>query len=222
MTTQLFSATVAEWEDAQDVINSHVSSSAYPLSELTARLDGELHHLVIDPSTRTVWWAWDGSPLGEEGWKVEQLSPRAAAEMLSPYVDLVQDKLDEVESIESAYAQGLGATVGQDQDALDEYAEVLRLDVAEDPATARGQIQARRDNLARQDALWQRCYANLVRDLAGTERGGKTRAAAVLGITDVQVGRIIADDDKRRRTTADAAETAARERRNLDEGHADQ
>jgi len=49
-----------------------------------------------------------------------------------------------------------------------------------------------------QDALWQRAYANLVRDLVGNEHGGKTRAGRQLGVTDVQIGRIIREDDQRR------------------------
>ncbi|MEW2625644.1 hypothetical protein [Streptomyces sp. NPDC048106] len=63
---------------------------------------------------------------------------------------------------------------------------------------------ARRRTILRQDALWQRAYANMVCGLAETEHGGKIRAARQLGVTDVQVGRIGREDDQRRNLLAEA------------------
>ncbi|MGA5824138.1 hypothetical protein ACPC54_40615 [Kitasatospora sp. NPDC094028] len=66
------------------------------------------------------------------------------------------------------------------------------------------EIKRQRRLIARQNALQQRTYANLVAELAGTEHGGKTRASRALGITDVQVGRILREDQQRRTRLAAA------------------
>ncbi|MFJ5952564.1 hypothetical protein [Streptomyces noursei] len=162
-----------------------------------ALLDGDLHHLVLD--SRTIWWAWDNTPLNEKGWTLEHLTPAAAAERLSDEVDRIQDRQDAPEQ----YA-GDTTALDRDQEALDEYAAVLRLTLPTEPDHAAAHIRHRRRLVARQDALWQRTYAELVRNLAGAEWGGNTRAARALGVTDVQIGRIIKDDDKRRAALSDA------------------
>lgn len=209
MTTDepLTTLTVSDWPAVQSHIEEHASATAQPLPALTTALDDELHHLVLDPETRTIWWAWDNSPLSEEGWTVEQLSPDAAAAQLGDQVDLIQDYQDNPQW----YAEG-NDTHRRDQDALDEYTEILRLSLPDDPAEAAAHIKRKRHLIARQDSLWQRTYAEMVRNLAGGGRGGKARAARALGISDMQVGRIIREDDTRRAELDDAvqAERAAR------------
>lgn len=203
------STIVADWDAAEAHISERTSTNAYVLAELTAINDADLHHIVLDPKARTIWWAYDNAPLDGEGWTVDQLTPQEAAEMASDQIGVIQDKLDEISSQpeDCGYARGFGG-LDSDQAALDEYAEILRLTLPEDPREARGRIQAARDQLAQQDALWQRTYANMVSDLAGTEHGGKTRAARVLGITDMQVGRIIREDAQRRNRLAQAVAEA--------------
>jgi hypothetical protein len=100
------------------------------------------------------------------------------------------------------YAEGFG-DLDSDQAAMDENSEILLLSLnAEDPTAAAAQIKRHREVLRREDARWQRTYAHLVRDLAGDERGGKTRAARALKVSDMQVGRIIRQDDERREQLA--------------------
>ncbi|MGP3992035.1 hypothetical protein [Streptomyces sp. 3N207] len=153
---------------------------------------------VYDPESRTVWWAWDGEPCGMEGWTIEHLTPAAAADMLDTYVDLIEDRREDP----SLYMRP--GEADDDMDALDEYAAVLRLTLPEDPADAARAIRHERRRLARLDARWGWTHAELVRDLVGTERGGKARAARQLGRSEVQIGRIIREDDQRRTAWADA------------------
>lgn len=189
----LFETTTDDWEAAQAHIAAATSPAAYPLTELTAVLDADLHHLVLDPTSRTIWWAWDNAPLDGEGWTVQQITPKDAAEMAGDWVEMIQDRQDDL----TEYALG-HADPDRDQDVLDEYAAILVLALPAEPASAAAQIKRQRRLIARQDALQQRAYALLVSELAGTERGGKTRAGQALGITDVQVGRIIREDQQRR------------------------
>ncbi|MFI7104116.1 hypothetical protein ACIBK8_32825 [Streptomyces sp. NPDC050161] len=199
-TTELLGTTThPDWEAVEVHLARHIGPNASPLPELTALLDEDLHHLVLDPDSRTIWWAWDNTPLNEEGWTVEHLTPEAAAEQLSDEIDRIQDRQDAPEQYD-----GDTSALDRDQEALDEYAAILRLTLPAEPDRAAAHIKHRRRLVARQDALWQRTYAELVRDQAGTEWGGNTRAARALGVTDVQIGRIIKDDDKRRAALADA------------------
>jgi hypothetical protein len=196
----------ADWDAARTRISEGTGAAAYELTELTAQLDADLHHLVLDPDTRTVWWAYDNAPLGGEGWTVQQLAPSAAAEELGDTVEVIQDRQDDL----TEYAER-HADLDRDQDALDEYAAVLLLALSAEPAAAVAQIKRRRSLIARQDALQQRAYATLVAELAGTERGGKTRAGRALSVTDVQIGRIIREDQDRRAALVDAVEAARRD-----------
>lgn len=195
----LATATVDTWEDAEAHIKAHTSSKAWTLSELTARMGEEYHHLVLDPESRTVWYAWTlADELTDEPWTIEQLTPQAAADLVDPYVDMVEDAMDNP----AQYAEGFG-DLDSDQAAMDENSEILLLSLnAEDPTAAAAQIKRHREVLRREDARWQRTYAHLVRDLAGDERGGKTRAARALRVSDMQVGRIIRQDDERREQLA--------------------
>lgn len=203
MTATIATATAADWEGVQSYLAEHTSSSAYALTELTALHDDALHHIVLAPETRTIWWAYDNSALDGDGWTIEQLTPSDAAAQASNLIDLVQDRMDNPDW----YAEGHG-DLDADQEALDEYTEILRLDLPQEPDRASSDIKTKRRVIARQDALWQRAYANMVRDLAGTERGGKARAARQLGVTDVQIGRIIREDDQRREQVAEAVQEA--------------
>ncbi|MEO3978749.1 hypothetical protein [Streptomyces sp. CAU 1734] len=201
-------ATVADWAAVEAHLQQHTGASAYPLTRLND-LQGEgFHHLVLDPQSRTIWWAYDNEPVGGQGWIVEQFSPKEAAEQLDNAIGPVEDRLAELadQPEDSAYAQGF-ADLDRDQDTMDEYAAVLRLTLGENPADARIQIQAERERIARKDALWQRTYAELVRDLAIEHRGNKSQAGRILGITDVQVGRIIRDDNDRRNKLTDALDS---------------
>lgn len=185
---------VPDWEAVENYLAAHTSSSAYVLRTLTVLHDDDLHHIVVDPETRTVWWAWDNEPpMDGDGWTIEQLTPAAAAAQAGNQIDLAQERMDNPEW----YAEG-PYDLDADQEALDEYTSILRLELATGPDMASADIKARRRSISRQDALWQRAYANLVRDLVGSEHGGKTRAARQLGVTDVQIGRIIREDDQRR------------------------
>nr|WSX25637.1 hypothetical protein OG690_38500 [Streptomyces tubercidicus] len=207
--TEVNTTTVADWEAAETHIAEHSSADAYTLAELTAIHDADLHHIVLDPQTRTIWWAYDNTPIDGEGWTIDQLTPKDAAEMASNQIGIIQDKIDEIggQSEDCGYARGFG-DLDSDQAALDEYAEILRLTLPEDPREARSHIQFTRNQIAQQDALWQRTYANMVSGLAGTEHGGKTRAARALGVTDMQVGRIIREDAQRRDKLAEAVAEA--------------
>jgi hypothetical protein len=205
-TAPLASATLPDWESAQAHIAVHTHPEAYTLTALTGLLDEQLHHVVLDPDSRTIWWAWDNTALDGAGWTVEQLAPQAAATQLSNYVDVVQDRQDDL------YQNAGGADPDADQEALDEYTRILLLDVPADAREAAVRIRRRRQLIARQDALWQRAYANLVRSVAGTEHGGKRKAARPLGVTDVQVGRIIREDDERRAALTRAVRAARRDR----------
>jgi len=192
-TAPIATVTVEDWEAVQAHIAEHASDSAYVLTALTALNDSDLHHIVLDPDTRTVWWAYDNSVSDEDGWTILHLSPEGAAEMASDQPHLIQDRMDNPEW----YAEGNG-DLDTDQEALDEYTAILRLSLPVEPDRAASGIKAKRRAISMQDALWQRAYANLVRDLVGNEHGGKTRAGRQLGVTDVQIGRIIREDDQRR------------------------
>ena len=192
-TAPIATVTVEDWEAAQAHIAEHTSDSAYVLTALTALNDSDLHHIALDPDTRTVWWAYDNSVSDEDGWTILHLSPEGAAEMASDQPHLIQDRMDNPEW----YAEGNG-DLDTDQEALDEYTAILRLSLPVEPDRAASGIKAKRRAISMQDALWQRAYANLVRDLVGNEHGGKTRAGRQLGVTDVQIGRIIREDDQRR------------------------
>ncbi|MFE3502959.1 hypothetical protein [Kitasatospora sp. NPDC059160] len=201
---QPLSETVADdWDTVRAHLAENTSATAYDLTELTALLDTELHHLVLDPQTRTIWWAYDNSPLDGEGWTVQQLAPSDAAAQLSDVVDLIQDRQDDLTQYADHHSY-----LDRDQEALDEYAAVLLLALPVEPAEAAVKIRWRRRQIAREDALQQRAYAQLVAELAGTEHGGKTRAGRVLGVTDVQIGRIIREDQQRRTALADAVRAA--------------
>ncbi|NUP15408.1 MAG: hypothetical protein HOZ81_04755 [Streptomyces sp.] len=203
-TTPLSTVTVDDWDDAEAYLAEHAGSSAHALTALTALHDETLHHIVIAPETRTVLWAYDNTPADGEGWTIDHLTASDAAEWASDQIEMLQDRMDNPEW----YAEGQG-DVDTDQEALDEYTSILRLALPEEPGLASASIKTKRRAILRQDTLWQRTYANLVRDLVGNERGGKTRAARQLHVTDVQIGRIIREDDQRR-AQLDAAIRAAR------------
>ncbi|MFE4397943.1 MULTISPECIES: hypothetical protein [Streptomycetaceae] len=192
----LAETTTDTWDAALEHIARHTSADAYELTALTALLQAEFHHLVLDPTTRTVWWAYDADPadvMKATELRVQQLAPDAAADDLGDIVSVIQDRQDDLDS----YAKGW-EDLDRDQAALDEYAAVLLLALPVEPGLAAAQIKRQRRSLARQDALQQRAYARLVTELAGPERGGKTRAGKALGVTDVQIGRIIREDQERR------------------------
>lgn len=192
-TPALATLTVEDWDAAETYLDEHTSPSTYRLVELTANHDSDLHEIRLDPETRTVWWAYHNSPLGGEGWTIEQLSPKEAAERVEPIVDLIQDRMDDPEG----YTRTDQAD--DDQDALDEYAAILRLGLPEEPRAARAEISRQRALLARTDTLWQRTDADLVRDVVNSQRNGNKRAAGeILGVSDMQVGRLISADDRRR------------------------
>lgn len=208
--TPLSTIALADWDATQAHITQNTSAASYVLPELTALLGADLHHLVLDPESRTIWWAYDNTPLDGDGWTIEQLTPEAVTEQLADQIDMIQDRMDEAADPDSAYANGF-YDLNRDQAAFDEYAEIMRLALPADPAEMATRIRRKREVLARQDALWQRAYANMVRDLAGTERGGKTRAARPLGVTEMQVGRIIREEEQRRAKLADAVRQARRD-----------
>lgn len=193
----LTTTVVANWDEVEAYLAEHASSDTYTLTQLTAYHDADLHHIAIDPSTRTVWWAWDNSVADEDGWTIDQLTPEGAAEMASDQIAIIQDRMDNPE----AYAEGR-EDLDSDQEVMDEYTQILRLGLPEDPEQARRAIAAKRRSIRQDDELWQRTYSELVRDLAGSERGGKSQAARALRISDMQVGRIIRQDDERREALA--------------------
>lgn len=200
--------TVADWSDVESYLAEHTSDAAYPLTALTALHDADQHHIVLDPKTRTIWWAYDNSPLLGQGWTIDHLAPQDAATQASNPIDILQDQLAELlETPEkSPYALGHGNLDG-DLEALDEYAAIVRLTVPQDPREARAHIQSQRDRIARaaaqEDAPWRLAYVGMVRELANLP-GGKKLAGERLGITDVQVGRLIRDEDQRREVLANA------------------
>ncbi|MDF4254653.1 hypothetical protein [Streptomyces sp. WMMB303] len=194
----LSTTTVADWPAAEAFLAQHTSLSAYRLAALAAQMGSEHHELALDPDSRTVWWAWDGSPLDMEGWTVEQLTPEAATDMLETYVIFIEGRREDP----SLYTRASEAD--EDMDAMDEYAAVLRLTLPEDPAEAAREIRHERRRLARRDARWGWTHAELVRGLVGTDRGGKARAARRLRRSEVQIGRIIREDEQRRTAWAEA------------------
>jgi len=195
----LSTVTVADWPAAETYLAEHTSPSAYRLGALTAQMGADSHDLILDPETRTVWWAWDGEPLDQDGWTVEHLTPAAAIDMLDTYADLIEDRREDP----SLYTRPDEAE--DDMTAMDEYAAVLRLTLPQDPAEAARAIRHERRRLARLDARWSWTYAALVRDLTGTERGGKARAARQLGRSEMQIGRTLREDDQRRTAWSQAA-----------------
>jgi hypothetical protein len=198
---------VTDWSAAEAHLATHTGTNAHTLPALTALLGTDLHHLVLDPDTRTIWWAWDKAAVDMgEGWAIDQLDAEAAAENFSDTIDTIHDRLADHDLYNSYDAFEL------DQDALDEYTEILRLTLPADAAEARSAIKRRRDLLARQDQLLQRADANLVRDLVGTEHGGAARAARALNITQTQTSRLITEDDRRFANTAMAVKAALAER----------
>jgi len=96
-TAPIATVTVEDWEAVQAHIAEHASDSAYVLTALTALNDSDLHHIVLDPDTRTVWWAYDNSVSDEDGWTILHLSPEGAAEMASDQPHLIQDRMDNPE-----------------------------------------------------------------------------------------------------------------------------
>lgn len=195
----LHTATVADLEAAEEYIGNHTSAAAYRLTALTRHHDEDLHEIVLDPDSRTIWWAYRTEPGNQDDstWTVDQLTPQQAAAQAQPHIGLAQDRMADPAS----YATAGGVNdLDDDQDLLDEFTQLLRLGLPADPREAAARIKAEREALAAQDALWQRTYAGMVRELTGGQWGGKTKAAKALGISDVQVGRIVTDDDRRRNT----------------------
>ncbi|OIV39350.1 hypothetical protein BIV57_00445 [Mangrovactinospora gilvigrisea] len=208
---------VADRDEAEAYLAEHAGDGAEPLTALAAQMDDDLHLLLLAPATRTVWYAWDGEPVDVAGWTIEQLTPKGAAELLDRYIDMVEDRFENPEWYDGDHDRS-----ENDQDVMDEYTAILRLGLPADPAAAAAQIKRERELVTRLDARWQRTYANLMREVAGPARGGNVKAAAILGITEVQVGRIITKDVRRREALDEAVAQAAPDATHLDEpGDAD-
>lgn len=206
MAPHLATITVDNWDDAKAHLDAHTSDNADTLPALAAALEEDLHHLVLDPDTRTLWWAYDNQAMDGDDWTIEQYTAEAGAEALGEIVGVIQDCLADPEAYNSQ------DTFENHQAALDEYTEILRLALPTDPAAARATIKRRRALIARQDQLLQRADANLVRDLVGTEHGGAARAARALHITQTQASRLIAEDDRRRTALSTAVKASLLDR----------
>jgi hypothetical protein len=140
----LIASTLAtDAQAAATYIDDQTSDDAYVLAALTTQHDASLHHIVLDPASRTVWWAYNNQPLERHGWTVDHLSPETAAKRASERLETILDRQDHPER----YAAGHG-DLNQGQAALDDYAAVLRLLVSADPAAAAEAIRARRAQLA--------------------------------------------------------------------------
>jgi hypothetical protein len=167
------SATVADWEAAEAYLATQTSHRARNLDALTVLMGDEFHHLVLDPQTSTIWWAWDrepNAPTDEAGWSVDQLTATAAAEMLDGYVDLIEDRFADPEQYR------YGNDLDNDQDAMDEYTDILLLTLPDAPTDAAARIRRKRELIARADARWQRAEAALARELTDTVEDDQRRA----------------------------------------------
>jgi hypothetical protein len=150
---------------------------------------------VLDPQTRTIWWAWDrepNAPTDEAGWSVDQLTATAAAEMLDAYVDLIEDRFADPEQYR------YGNDLDNDQDAMDEYTDILLLTLPDAPTDAAVRIRRKRELIARADARWQRAEAALARELTDTGREGTRHASQAVGMPPTLVATLILEDDQRR------------------------
>ena len=175
--------TFPTWSDVEAHLEQVASPATRRLVELTAAYGETETEIRLDPEARVIWWAYDTTELGAEGWVVEQLAPEEATRQADPVADMAEERL------EGDYEDGGGRE--RDEDLLDEYAEILTLTLPAEPREARAQIARNREVAARASARWQRADGLLVTDLAGTERGGRSRASRTLGISPTQVGRII-------------------------------
>lgn len=196
---------VPDWEAAETYLAEHAGDHARNLTALTALVGEECHQIVLDPETRTIWWAWDcdpGSPTDEAGWSVDHLSPLGAAQMLDGHIGVIEDRFADPEQ----YCYGNNPD--SDQDVMDEFAAILRLALPASPAEAGARITRELELIAR----WQRTYAALVRELSGTEPGGTDRASHALGISKALADRLIGDDDQHRADLADAVQEARQSR----------
>lgn len=183
--------TFPSWGDAKAHLEEVAGPATRRLTALTTVHGADETEIRIDPDARAIWWAYDAAELDGDGWVVERLSPEEAARQADPVADLAEERL------EGDYEEG--GSREEDEDLLDEYATILALTLPSEPKKARAQIARYREVARRADARWQRIDALLVADLAGTERGGRSRAARILGISPTQVGRII-DGAAARRT----------------------
>ncbi|OKH91520.1 hypothetical protein [Streptomyces uncialis] len=188
----LRTATVDSWEDARAHLAEY-APHARTLTALTALHGDELHEIVLDPDTRTVWWAYDNGPLDGEGWTVDQLTPQAAADLCDDVIGIVQDRITDPEY----YAGGLG-DLDRDQETLDDYTDIVRLTLPADPRLAAAAISGRRAALQALDTQWQRTNAALYRETVEGRGGNRLAAGRVLKLSDSQVRRVIAADDERR------------------------
>ncbi|MFD4830105.1 hypothetical protein ACFWPV_09660 [Streptomyces uncialis] len=192
----LRTATVDSWEDARAHLAEHVPNGR-ALTALTGLHGDDFHEIVLDPDTRTIWWAYDNGPLDGEGWSVEQLTPQGAADRCDDIIGIVQDRITDPEY----YAEGFG-DLDRDQETLDDYTGIVRLTLPADPRLAADAIRANRAALQALDTQWQRASVTLYRETVDRQDGNRLAAGRTLGVSDSQVRRVIAADDERRANLA--------------------
>jgi len=185
---------VKDRETAMETVKSRASEAVYVLEKLTAFLGADLHHVVLDPTYRNIWYASDNTIWEDSGWTVEKLTPDDAGAWFGMYIEVILERMDDP----TIYA-GSEFSAVDDLAAFDEYTQILRLQLSADPQDAVVGIKERQRLLARQATTWARTYTNMLRDLAGPDHGGKAKAAKIIGLTEVQVGRKLREDDERRR-----------------------
>lgn len=191
----------------RDAVKEHLAVHApcgRALIRLTAEMGPQLHHVVVDRAAGTVWSCRKDPDSGGE-WVVEGISPQQAADFYGPYVDAVQGQIDA-----SGQADDPGwtsDTFEAKQGVVDDFVEILLMGLPSAPREAADAIQLLQAGLRREVSLWSRTYAAMVRELVGDARGGKAAAARELGVSEVQIGRILREDAARRAQHGDPGST---------------
>ncbi|WP_329028152.1 hypothetical protein [Streptomyces sp. NBC_00690] len=220
----LSTATLGSMEDAETYIQRKASDRAYTLLHLSTALGAMTDTIVLDPETRTIWWAYHDTV--DDHCTVEHLTPVAAAARASESAHWLLDRMDHITGADFGYRRHLRlydpevpeyltyyADLEGDQKALDEYADILLLTVPSDPFSrhgdlraARAEIRRHRRRTARQEGLWLRAEARLVGKLV--QRGDASSAVAALGIGTAEIEAILTEDAVQRGTVREALHRA--------------
>lgn len=176
--------------DAMAYIAEQADDSAHHLSALAGDSFESPQEVVADPANHIVWHA-QGTLNAADGWAVTPLKfPEAIARFrnMATGAERIWDSVD-ADASSIRYAEAI----------LDDYRKLVQMALPSHPREAARYIKSQQEAARNDQVRWARAYASVVRDLVGTERGGKAHAARELGISEVQVGRILAEDDARTR-----------------------
>lgn len=193
-------------ESEERVSEADLPPTAVKLTELTAELGSDVHQLWL--ADGYLWWA-EQDPDQPAVWEWTRYPAAAGAKLLreSVAVQLVMDRLDDPGH---GYADWGARRAGTDLDVLDDLHQVeLAALLMDGPAHADAAIRRRMDAARAELARLAMLRADLLREIAGQDWGGKTRAAQALGITPEAVMQAITADNRRREQIVNAARAAA-------------